>query len=362
MNYRDEISELLTFINTNIVDFDRERTRGRMPTQVSSEFLTNKEQGDWAEKTLLDGINNNSREYIAVKYGRDDDIVAGEDGFENFYNDYQNELDVIGKRPDLLIFHKKDFSYKERNISRWSLDELSKVVPLAKCGIEVRSSAFLINKYENYMEERTQQFAERALFIKNEILTRFGDLLQIKDLELCKIIKSITADNLHTISFRARSWSSTEELAQLSDLLRDLKGTLSKITKRTFLGITPKVEDLKVVYNWIQQYNVPHYYVQVFFDKAYGISFEKILRLLGTPEKEGVDYFIEKDIKNQNKTTIKIRANYEAEILNKIYLPEHFSEMRELGRGRLLFYVKFKNSVSTIDKEQFKKLFGFELL
>ena len=50
-----------------------------------------------------------------------------------------------------------------------------------------------------------------------------------------------------------------------------------------------------------KKYNVPHYYVQVFFDKAYGISFKKILQLISNPDLEGKDYFVESDIKNQNK-------------------------------------------------------------
>ena len=88
MDYLERINNLLKYINTDIIDFSSERIKGSPPTQVSSEFLTNKEQGDWAEKTLLDSINNNSNNYIAVKYGRDDDIIAGEEGFKAFYEEY----------------------------------------------------------------------------------------------------------------------------------------------------------------------------------------------------------------------------------------------------------------------------------
>ena len=109
MTYIEEIESLIKNVNKQIVDFDKERIRGTAPTQVSSEFLTNKEQGDWAEKTFMDGINNNSDKYIAIKYGRDDDIIAGEEGFKQFYESYQDELDIIGKRPDILIFEKKRF-------------------------------------------------------------------------------------------------------------------------------------------------------------------------------------------------------------------------------------------------------------
>ena len=59
---------------------------------------------------MLNGINNNSEKYVAVKYGRDDDIVAGEDGFKKFYDEYQNELDeiVIDKNVLLLKYHRSN--------------------------------------------------------------------------------------------------------------------------------------------------------------------------------------------------------------------------------------------------------------
>lgn len=361
MAYLENIEKIIHNISTTIVDFQSERIKGSAPTQVSSEFLTNKEQGDWAESTLLNGINNNSEKYIAVKYGRDDDIIAGDDNFKEFYKEYQNELDEIGKRPDILIFDKNDYPYDTYNISHLDRKTLDELVPLAKCGIEVRSSAFLFDKYECFMVENQKRLIESSLDIKNRIIQTYGELLKSKDSALYLFVDAIQPENMHVIRFRCPSWKSSQQLLELTSLLRKLKGNLSQMSKRTFLSITPKVEDIKVVYNWIKKYNVPHYYVQVFFDKAYGISYEKILTLISQPDLEGVDYFLESDVKNQNKTTIKIHANTEENILEKIVLPEHFSQMKELGRGRLLFYVKFKNSISSINTESFERLCGIKL-
>lgn len=361
MTYIDNIEKIISEISTTIVDFSVERRRENAPTQVSSEFLTNKEQGDWAEKTLLNGINNHSNKYIAVKYGRDDDIVAGDDNFKEFYKEYQNELDEIGKRPDILIFDKSDYPFDTYNISHFDRAKLDKIVPLAKCGIEVRSSAFLFDKYEKFMAKKQEKLIKSSLELKNVIIQQYGQLLSNKDNELFKLIGSITIENMHIIRFRCPSWKSNQQLLELSCLLKKLKTNLSEMTKRTFLSITPKVEDLKVVYNWVKKYNVPHYYVQVFFDKAYGISFEKILKMISNPKLEGIDYFLESDIKNQNKTTIKIHANTEENVLEKVSLPEHYSQMKELRRGRLLFYVKFKDSVSSINTQAFNRLLGIDL-
>lgn len=361
MQYRDRINDLTQKIDSTLADFNAERIRGNMPTQISSEFLTNKEQGDWAEQTLLNGINNNSSNLIAVRYGKNDDINAGDDGFKEFFKAYQAELDTIGKRPDILIFEKKDYPYETYDISHFSNDLLDQLVPKAKCGIEVRSSAFLIDKYEAYMNDKVSCAIDSAMKSRNIILNNYKELLISKDSALYDIIESISPDNMHVISFRTRSWSSSAELIALSNELKNLKNSIKEITKRTFLSITPKVEDLKVVYTWIQRYNVPHYYIQVFFDKAFGISFERILSLIGDSELEGKEYFIEADVKNQGKTTIKINAIQQYNVLEKIYLPEHQSQMKELTRGRLLFYVKFKDSVSVINRDEFERLLGIEL-
>ncbi|APB34048.1 hypothetical protein GlitD10_1723 [Gloeomargarita lithophora Alchichica-D10] len=64
--YKDDILNLikqLPFeINTEI------QMTGSPPSTAYSEFLTNKEQGDWAEKIVFKAINEYSRDYFAVQY------------------------------------------------------------------------------------------------------------------------------------------------------------------------------------------------------------------------------------------------------------------------------------------------------
>lgn len=220
MKYFDKIRELTKLIPTSIVDFSQPRDRTSPPTQASSNFITNKEQGDWAEDLIFRAINKTSTNYVAVKYGKSDDLIAGEEGFEKFYNQFQDELDTMGKRPE--------------------------------------------------------------------------------------------------------------------------------------------IEDIKVVYKWIEKFNVSHYYFQVFFDKYYGISFENILSLLTEPEKEGEYYEISKDVKNQNKTTVKINTRKTQQVAYKIIEPEHSSVRREMGRGRLLFYVTFDKGTAYLDIDSLKSLLNIE--
>lgn len=283
--YIDRINSLIEKINPKLLDLEKKRKHGKPPSQVSSFFLVNKERGDWAEKTLLYAINSNSSEYIAIQYGKSDDIMAGENGFKEFYEKYQQELDEIGKRPDILIFDKKDLV----GIDISSLTD--EVVSKAKCGIEVRSSSFISQDYESFQKKK---------------------------------------------NVSAKKGKSCKEL-----------------------NFTPKVEDLKVVYKWVKKFEVPHYYVQFFWDKVYGISFEKILELLN----EG-KYCIKGYAKNQEKKIVNIPLSSGFLLSSEVSEvdPENLKVgKKNLENGNLLFYVKFDRSEAVLKKDSFNNLFGIEL-
>jgi len=53
MTYYERITELTRTVPVELVDFSAPRDVARIPTQASSNFITNKEQGDWAEKLDL---------------------------------------------------------------------------------------------------------------------------------------------------------------------------------------------------------------------------------------------------------------------------------------------------------------------
>lgn len=362
MAYFDKIRELTKHIPTTIVDFSEQRDRTSPPTQASSNFITNKEQGDWAEDLIFRAINETSKNYVAVRYGKSDDLIAGEVGFDKFYNDFQDELDTIGKRPDLLIFAIKDFNSKlGYDISQIDHDEITEYVKKSIAGLEIRSSAFLIEKYEAEMQNRTTTHLDKAIEIRDKILSEYLEILKHpKKKHFIEILEGINKDTINAVSFRRPSWNSTNELQELTALFKELKENITIVQKRDYLSITPKVEDLKVVYKWTETFNVPHYYFQVFFDKSYGISFENILTLITETEKEGEFYEISKDIKNQNKTTIKINTRKTKQVAYKIEEPEHNSVRREMGRGRLLFYVKFDKGTAYLDIDKLKSLLNIE--
>jgi len=279
--YQQKISDLFSKIPSEIIDTTKPRVKSRAPTQAFSEFLTNREQGDWAESLVQTLINENISQIKAVKYGKSDDIIAGDPSFPQFYEAYQDELDSIGKKPDVLVFDNE--AYKSEwgfDISRRANNELDSIAKNAKAGLEIRSSAFLVSKYEEHIAKA------------------------------------------------------------------EGKG-------RNFLSFTPKAEDLLVINKWITNFGVPHFYVQVFFDRIYMISFQKILEIINEPANRNVLFTLEKNAKNQFKSTIHIDVNQGVLLAKDIIPPEHTSEVKELSRGRLLYYVKFKGGKATFNTEKF---------
>lgn len=311
---------------------------------------------------IVRAVNETSHHLVAVKYGKSDDIVAGEAGFDAFFKEFQAELDTIGKRPDLLIFKKTDFRADlGLDISRLPHEQITDYVKKAVAGIEVRSSAFLIGHYEAAMHERSQRFTEQALQIKEKILSKYRDLLNHPARQAyIGLLEGISADNLHVIDFKVPGWRSTSRLCELNAQLKQLKAALKALHKRDYLSITPKVEDIKVVLKWIETFRVPHFYFQVFFDKIYGISFEQILEIISNPDKEGETFAVEADTKNQNKTTIKIRSTAGVEIASRVDEPLHESRRKEMERGRLLFYVAFKGGTAYLDVDNLKHILGIK--
>jgi type II restriction enzyme len=340
--YKDEILKL---IKKSPLQIDTEiEITGRPPTMASSEFLTNKEQGDWAEQIVFKAINEFSINFFAVFYGRSDSISAGDDGFIEFYTEYQSELNDIGKKPDILIFRCSDFSNKKVDIYN------DNHIRMAVAALEVRSSSFLIDKYTSFMNERQEYAISNCIEIRNKILgCGLGELLKRKNKEIYRLIKESTDETFRELDFRRPSWSSTSDLSELTELLKKLKENIKILHKRDYLSITPKMEDIALVNRWIQKYNVNHFYLQVFFDKAYVISFQNILKIIADDENDGNIFSIERDVKNQGKTTIKINVKVGKEIIGRIDMPEHKSVMKELDRGRLLFHVTFEGGKGYLD-------------
>jgi len=345
---KDTINQLAQQVPTSIVNFNAPRVRNSPPTQASSEFITNREQGDWAERLVLQAINKPNRNFVAVQYGRADQYVAGEPGFEEFYESYQNELDLIGKRPDLLVFRIEDYdSDWSFNISRLPQDILDRIVPKAVAGLEIRSSSFLIGQYDRERSEQLVVLRSKLFEMRDEILSSFADILPER---IFQALESANEENLAELTYRISFRKANERSVALAERLTTIRKLKDKIHRtRGYLSFTAKVEDLYVVHKWIQTYGVPHYYFQVFFDRVYGIPFEHILQIISVPENEGRRFTIERNTKNQFKSTIHMNVKEGVEVAYEVTMPQHRSAMKRLPKGRLLFHVTFEGGEARLN-------------
>lgn len=191
--YVDAINGLARDLQAIMPAISSNRTRGRTPTSAFSNFAINREQGMWAESilahSLRDAIGGN---YDIVKYGRSDSIMAGEKGFREFYERYQDELDNIGKRPDLLIFHKG--TVDKLDISEDGPGGKNECVRNSILGIEVRSSSLLARKYAEVKK------SEASFTPKIEDLQTV--LKWIQAYGVPHYYAQVFFDEIHVISFR----------------------------------------------------------------------------------------------------------------------------------------------------------------
>src|SRR3989338_8652717 len=87
-SYIDEIKELAEKVKSvTAIDIFKKAAKGRVPSQVSGEFITNREQGDWAEILFLNIINQNCKGLTAISYGRGENLIAGDPCFKKFFEE-----------------------------------------------------------------------------------------------------------------------------------------------------------------------------------------------------------------------------------------------------------------------------------
>lgn len=101
-------------------------------------------------------------------------------------------------------------------------------------------------------------------------------------------------------------------------------------TARETPSFTVKVEDLIIVYRWLERYGVMQSYCQVFFDSIFAINFLDIFSIIAS----GAGFTIETPAKSQEKATIMIPITRGAKIGTATEVPRFEAEHRitELGR------------------------------
>tara|TARA_B100000965_G_scaffold161244_1_gene134359 strand:- start:282 stop:1175 length:894 start_codon:yes stop_codon:yes gene_type:complete len=185
-NYFDQIKEQINKvtkilkkkgIQEELLNFDANENldlKIRPPTDANSEFLANRAMGDWAENLIINQVNSDKK-YIALRYGNEETISAGEEGFKDFYISLKKEVLKFGKRPDLLIFDKN--YNKEKNLSNLNTLDAKEYVEECLTSIEIRSSKF---ESEVYKKVRQKEKMEG----KSVQRTSLGFTVKVEDLKI----------------------------------------------------------------------------------------------------------------------------------------------------------------------------------
>ena len=117
-------------------------------------------------------------------------------------------------------------------------------------------------------------------------------------------------------------------------------------------SFTVKVEDLVIVYRWLERYGVPQTYCQVFFDSVFAINFLDIFAAIAS----GDGYSIETPAKSQEKATIMIPISRGVRIGKATSLPKFAAEERVTELGRHDAYVVPQGGGFELDAAAMKKV------
>jgi hypothetical protein len=125
-----------------------------------------------------------------------------------------------------------------------------------------------------------------------------------------------------------------------------------KSTGRETPSFTVKVEDLVIVYRWLERHRLPQCYCQVFFDSVFAINFLDIF----TTIKSGSGFTIETPKKSQEKATIMIPITCGPQIGRATAIPTFAAEHRITQLGRHDAYVVPQGGGFDLDAAATKKV------
>lgn len=184
------------------------------------------------------------------------------------------------------------------------------------------------------------------------------DLLLVPSTSQC-------ADNLSALSYLDSERVSRDAFAAIEvrssrfEVFKYMAARATRTAKgkvKETLSFTVKVEDLRIVYRWLERHPIPQFYCQVFFDAAFAISVLDILKTIAGAERL---YLIERDTANQMKTTIKIPVTSGTQI-GVIEPPDFRAEHRVTKLGRHDAYVVPTGGRARIDPDALRFAIGLQ--
>jgi len=169
---------------------------------------------------------------------------------------------------------------------------------------------------------------ETRVFGKRPDLLLFPAALRVdSDLSGCVPAETETTVKQAVSAVEVRS-SKFDALTYLA--VRQRQRDSGRTGTRQTLSFTVKVEDLVIVFRWLERHRVPQSYCQVFFDSVFAINFLHIFAIIAS----GDGYRIETPAKSQEKATIMIPITRGTQVGRATGLPTFAADHRvtELGR------------------------------
>lgn len=192
--------------------------------------------------------------------------------------------------------------------------------------------------------EETRKFGKRPdllLFPVNSEVT--ADLSAQSHAETEALVKrALAAVEVRSSKFEALTYIKVRQQQRAS----------GKKTGREAPSFTVKVEDLVIVYRWLERHGVPQSYCQVFFDSVFAINFLDIFAIIAS----GSEFTIETPKKSQEKATIMISITHGLQVGRATAMPTFAAEHRVTELGRHDAYVVPQGGGFELDAAAMKRI------
>ncbi len=142
--------------NREVLGLAVQGERRRVPPPRPN-FLINWFQGAWAEERVIEAINQPDSLWFALRYGPSRGDISDYDRLKNYLQQLDEAMHRYGKRPDVLVFCRKDIEegHVDRSLDLQELenDQLKSVIERAVVALEVRSSLWSVREAKDAGKE-----------------------------------------------------------------------------------------------------------------------------------------------------------------------------------------------------------------
>lgn len=275
-------------------------------------------------------------------------------GIEERYLSFGGELPLDGKRVTIPTDARSEF-LANRAMGDWAesilADALNRMSPdkyrtihygdtdSTSAGEEGFKEAYLAGK------EETRKFGKRPdLLLVDTVVNVPTDISKWQREKADEVAaKSLLGIEVRSSKFKALKYM---------EVRRAEKEATGKKPANETPSFTVKVEDLCIVYRWIEVTKKPQLYVQVFFDSIFAIDVKTIFEIISS----GSGYKIDTPAKSQLKSTIMIPITKGYHIATFSEAPSFEVATRETKTGRVDAYVLPQGGTVSVVETEFRKL------